>query len=441
MRSESIDRIVAEHARAAGALPGARAPSIARVRREALERFADEGFPTPRQEDWKYTNVAPLERRAFTVFAADADAVSAAQLEALGIAGLAAHRLVFVNGQYSPSLSSVGRLPSGVTLVTLGEALDRNPEALASALAADEHHTVFSALNAAFTRDGVYLHLARDAFVDKPVHLLFVGSATGRAIHPRNVVVAEAGARATLIEHYVGLGGAAYFTNAVTQVFAADHAAIEHYKLQQEAIDAFHVGGLHALQGRASRLLSHSVALGAALARNDITTSFQAQGCEADLDGLYLVAGRQHVDHHTRIDHAQPHGTSREHYRGVLDGSARGVFNGKVVVHPGAQRTDARQTNHNLLLSNAAEVDSKPQLEIYADDVKCTHGATVGQLDEAQLFYLRSRGVDEAVARSLLTHAFAHDVIERIRVGALRSRLEQLLFARLPQGDLIRELA
>ena len=268
-----------------------------------------------------------------------------------------------------------------------------------------------------------------------------ISTVSGVAIYPRNVLAAEEGARATVVEHYTGPAGSAYFTNAVTQITTGADATIEHYKLQQEGLQAFHVGGIHATQARASRFASHSLSLGAALARNDISTTFDAQGCEATLNGLYLAGGRQHVDHHTRMDHVKPRGTSREYYRGVLDGAARGVFNGKVTVHEGAQQTDAHQANHNLLLSKDAEVDTKPQLEIYADDVKCTHGATVGQLDDAALFYLRSRGVNEALARSLLVYAFAHDVIDRIRVAPLRAHLEQVLLARLPQGERIKELA
>ena len=210
--------------------------------------------------------------------------------------------------------------------------------------------------------------------------------------------------------------------------------------MQQEPARALHVGGIHAAQSRGSRLESHSIALGAALARNDITTSFDAEGCEAELNGLFLVRGRQHVDHHTRIDHAEPHGTSREYYKGIVDDAARGVFNGKVIVHPGAQKTNAQLSNHNLLLSKSAEVDTKPELSIDADDVKCTHGATVGQLDDNAMFYLRSRGIDEAMARALLTYAFAHDVIERVRVAPLRAMLERVLVERLPQGGRIREL-
>jgi Fe-S cluster assembly protein SufD len=289
--------------------------------------------------------------------------------------------------------------------------------------------------------DGAYVHLARGVVLEEPIHLLFVALTPNAAAHPRNLVVAEAGAQATVIEHYVGRDGVEYFTNAVTQIFAAEGAAVEHCKLQQEAAQGFHVGAIHAAQGRDSRFVSHSMAFGAALARNDITTQFDAAGCTATLNGLYVAGGRQHIDHHTRIDHGRPDGTSREYYRGVLDGRSRGVFNGKVIVHPGAQHTDAEQLNHNLLLSEGSEIDTKPQLEIYADDVKCTHGATVGQLDDAQLFYLRSRGVEEETARALLTYAFAQDVIDRIRIAPVRARLKQLLLSRLPQGHRIRELA
>jgi Fe-S cluster assembly protein SufD len=326
-------------------------------------------------------------------------------------------------------------------LKSLADTLERAPDALEPLFVEDNRQTVFGALNTAFTADGLYLHLPRGTAIEEPIHLHFVVTNENAAIHPRNVIVAEEGARATVVEHYTGTRGVAYFTNVVTQIFAAENAAVDHCKFQQEDLRAFHVAGIHAAQARGSRLWLHSISLGAALARNDISTTFDAEGCEATLNGLYLARGRQHVDHHTRIEHSKPGGTSREYYRGLLDGASRGVFNGKVIVHPQAQRSDARQLNHNLLLSRDAEVDSRPQLEIYADDVKCTHGATVGQLDDAQLFYLRSRGIEEVVARSLLVYAFARDVIERIRIGALRSRLEELLLARLPEGGRIKELA
>jgi Fe-S cluster assembly protein SufD len=443
MTTESRDRFVADFARVAATLPGAAAPWLVRLRRRALDRFAQSGLPTQRDEDWKYTSVAAVAKRPFAVLPAGSasDLVTAREIEALRFGGNPHHLLVFVDGRYAPTLSAIGDLPGGVTLGGFAEALDRAPAMLEPLLGDDRHHTIFAVLNTAFMADGLYLHLPRGTPLAEPIHALFISTANDAVAHPRNVIVAEEGTQACIVEHYAGLNDAGYLTNAVTQIFAAGNAAIAHYKLQQETPRALHVAGIHAAQNRASRLESHSVALGAVLARNDITTSFDAEGCEATLNGLYLVGGRQHVDHHTRIDHAQPHGTSREYYKGILDGASRGVFNGKVIVHPGAQRTDAHLANHNLLLSKAAEVDTKPQLEIDADDVKCTHGATVGQLDDAQMFYLRSRGVDEAMARSLLTFAFAHDVIERIRIAPLRVRLEQVLFAKLPQGERIRELA
>jgi Fe-S cluster assembly protein SufD len=443
MTTESRDRFLADFARIAPTLPGVRAPWLARLRHDALDRFAQAGLPSQRDEEWKYTSVAGLAKRPFAVAPprAASHAVAPVAIDGLAFGGFSPHRLVFVDGRFAGGLSAVGRLPGGATLASLAEIFDRAPELLEPFLTDERRQTVFGTLNTAFMADGVYLHLRRGVAVEEPIHVLFVSTTADAAAHPRNLIVAEDGAQASVVEHYAGLDADGYLTNAVTQIFAAGNAAVTHCKIQQEAPRAFHVGGIHVAQSRASRLESHSIALGALLARNDITTSFDAAGCEAMLNGLYLVGGRQHVDHHTRIDHALPHGTSREYYKGILDGASRGVFNGKVIVHPGAQRTDAHLANHNLLLSSTAEIDTKPQLEIDADDVKCTHGATVGQLDDAQLFYLRARGIDEAMAKTLLTYAFAHDVIERIRIASLRTQLEQVLFARLPHGARIRELA
>ena len=439
MTAASVDRFTADFARQAASLPGARVPWVARLRRDAMQRFAAQGLPTARDEDWKYTSVAAIAKRAFATEPAGATPQPA--IDAYALTGSQAHRLVFVDGRYVPSLSQIGPLPAGVVLDSLARALDRAPEALEPVLGEARRHTIFAALNTAFMRDGVHLHVPRATALDAPIHALFLSTTSDVAMHPRNMLVLEEGAQATLIEHYVGIGETAAFTNAVTQVYAHADAALVHYKVQQETVKGLHIAGLHVSQARASRLESHSIALGGALARTDITTTFDAEGCAAELNGLFLVGGRQHVDHHTRIDHASPHGTSREYYKGVLDGASRGVFNGKVVVHPGAQKTDAQLANHNLLLSKAAEIDTKPELMIDADDVKCTHGATVGQIDDAQMFYLRARGIDEALARSLLTYAFAHDVIERLRVAPLRAALERILFARLPHGERIRALA
>ena len=438
MTAEPIDRFVADFNRHAAALPGARVPWLASVRRDAIERFADHGLPTSRDEDWKYTSVASIARRPFALVTPKANA--SVDVNRFVLAGVESHRLVFVDGHYAPALSAVGTLPAGVTLASLAEALDATPDALEPFLRDDRRHTIFAALNTAFMADGVYLRIAPGVALNQPVHALFVSTASNAATHPRNVIIAGERAQATLIEQYVGLDDAASLTNAVTQIFAGADASIAHYKLQQENARALHMAGIHVAQARASRFASHSIALGAALSRQDLTTAFDAEGCDAELNGLFVAGGRQHVDHHTRIDHAQPHGRSRELYKGVLDGSARGVFNGKVVVHPGAQRTDAHLASHNLLLSKMAEIDTKPELTIDADDVKCAHGATVGQLDDGALFYLRARGIDEPMARALLTYAFAHDVIERVRVASLRNVVERALFARLPEGERIKEL-
>lgn len=430
---------LSDHARVARGLPGSGLPWLARQRAAALDLFAQRGLPTRHDEDWKYTSLAALDRQAFLALPDNDpdEKLAIALLRELAIEE--GHLLVFHNGRFAASLSSPGNLPSGVTLASLGNALARSPDALEPYLASGDSATVFGALNAAFMTDGAYLRLRRGSMLEKPVHLVFLATSAGGASHIRNLVVAEEGSHATVIEHYAGIEGEAYLTNAVTNIVAENDAVVEHHKLQQESTAAIHIAGIHAIQQRDSRLASHNFSMGSALARNDITTSFGASGCEAVLNGLYLAARNQHVDNHTCIDHRQPNGTSREYYRGVLDGASHAVFNGRVVVQPGAQKTNAYQANHNLLLSREAEVDTKPQLEIHADDVKCNHGATIGQLDETQLFYLRSRGIEEAMARMLLVHAFAHGVIERIRIASLRGRLERILLARLPQAELMGE--
>jgi Fe-S cluster assembly protein SufD len=442
---ESVARYCADFERLAPALPGSGIEWVNRVRRAALERFAALGFPTPRNEQWKYTSTAPIEKHAFEPVAGPGPAIAPAQLDAIPFRDLPAHRLLFVNGIYSHALSERTPLPAGVEVCNLGKILTVQPDWLEPALSDGARFkdvfesSAFAALNGAFMADGAVIRLRAGAVIEEPICLVFITTQEETAAHIRNLIIAGEGAQATVIEQHTALDGLEYLTNCVTQIIAGENASIEHYKLQQESVKAFHVAGVHAAQSRDSRFTSHSIALGARLARADISTRFEGEGCECTLNGLYVVGGRQHVDHHTRIDHAYPHGVSREYYRGVLDGAARGVFNGKVVVHPKAQHTDAHQSNHNLLLSKDAEVDTKPELEIYADDVKCSHGATVGQLDDTMIFYLRSRGVSKDVAKGLLTYAFAHEVIGRMKFAALRTRLEQTLIQRLPEGSRIRE--
>jgi len=291
-------------------------------------------------------------------------------------------------------------------------------------------------LNAAFLADGAFILLPDGAEFQQPIHLLYVATGQGEPtfVTPRNLVVTGRHCRLAIVESYVALAGGTYLTNVVSEVVLGEDSVLEHDKLQLESLNAYHVGTTHTQLAARSTMTSNAITLGGSIVRNTITAVLDAQGIECTLNGLSLGTGRQLVDNHTAIDHAKPHCASHELYKAILDGSARGVFNGKIFVRKDAQKTDAKQTNKTLLLSEEATIDTKPQLEIFADDVKCTHGATVGQIDEEQLFYLRSRGVDEASARDILTYAFAHDVIGRLHVDPLREQLDGMLHARLRQG-------
>lgn len=422
-------------------LAGHDVPWVAEARHSALSRFMEHGFPTRRDEDWKYTDVSMLSKRAS--LAPDhipLDLPSTAALHAWTLSQQVTHFMVFVNGHYSVELSAQGELPSGVEFLSLATMWDDSAELLQPFFEAQQEHTIFAALNNAFTTDGAVLLLAPGAKLEQPIYQLFIACGHGTAIYPRNLVLAGAGARAKVIEHYFGAIEAHSFTNVVTQMRLETDAVIQHYKLLQEGAAAFHIAGIHVEQAAGSDFTSHSFALGAHVGRNDISSQLAGRNCRCTLNGLYLLDDNQHMDHHTRIDHLAMDGLSREYYRGVLNDASHGVFNGKVVVHPGARGTDAHQSNRNLLLSRQAEIDTKPQLEIFADDVKCTHGATVGQLDEDALFYLRSRGIDADLAKSMLVYAFANEITEKIEVPTLRTRIQHLLLDRLPQGDTIKEL-
>ncbi len=441
------------YAAVAEALPGAQDRRVRARREAALERFSALGFPGTRLEDWKYTDVRPIAEGRFTPEpSAPTPALEPASFAAQFFAGLEAHRMVFVDGRYAPSLSAAaGRLPTGAVLTNLAAQLARDPARLAESLertAEVAHSQAFEALNTAFFTDGALLELAPGTVLDKPLHLVFIATerCAGRLLPVRNLILAGQGSAATVVEHYVApagdVGPAAwrYFTNTLTEIHAAPGAQIEHLRLQQEAVSAFHVGAVAVHLDRDSRYRATAVDLGGRLVRNDLKATLDAPGAQCELNGLYIVDGRSHVDNHTHVEHARAYGTSREFYKGVLDGRGRAVFNGKIVVRPDAQHTDAQQMNKNLLLSEDAEVDTRPQLEIYADDVKCSHGATVGSLDPDALFYLRSRAVDETRARDLLTYAFAHDLIARIPLAPIRTGLEQRLTSRLLHGRVIEEL-
>ncbi len=438
----AIDFLVAQHRTRSPQLPGANLPWLAQLRGRALERFAAEGWPTTRRDDWRHTSLAFLEQLELGAGSATAAATDvAAALAALRAGAEGEHWLVFVDGRLAPALSALGSLPAGVRIASLADAFAHEAEAVEAAFGRAEDGDTPAALNAAFAADGAFVRLARGVALDAPLHLVFIGHADGHR-HLRNLVVAEAGAEATIVEHYPATAGQeeAMLTTAVTRILAGADARVTHLKLQQEAAQAIHLATIEAEQARGAAFASHSLSFGARLARNDIRTRFDGEGCETLFNGLYHADGRRHVDHHTRIDHVRPRGTSREYYRGLLDGNARGVFAGRIVVAEDAQKSDALQRCDNLLLSKLAEADARPELEIYADDVKCAHGATVGQLDEDSLFYLRTRGLDEVHARQLLTYAFAAEALQRIAHAPLRRLGRAALLARLPGADRLEEL-
>lgn len=426
-------------------LGGANLPWLNNARVRAIEQFAALGFPTTKQENWKYTSVASLDGRGFQPSMpgnAHSDGVALGHCLA-AIANLRldseAHLLVFLNGHYSAPHSSLKPLPNGAILADINSVLKSYPEKLERHFSGAKYVTGVGALNGALFADGYVLIVPERTEVEAAIHVLFLQTTGDTIANVKNFIVAETGSRARVIEHFAALGDFAYFNNISTQIGTARDSRIEHLKLQQESPAASHIADIRTTQQQASEFASYSFALGGILSRNDIATYFEGEHASCVLNGLYLTQGKQLVDHHTRVDHAKPRCVSREFYKGILDGTSRAVFNGKVIVHRDAQQTDASQSNRNLLLSDNAEVDTKPELEIYADDVKCAHGATVGQLDANQLFYLRTRGIDEVSARTLLIFAFAEDLVSGLTYLPLRQRMEHILMSRLPDADLLKE--
>lgn len=424
-------------------LTGRSAPWLRQVRRAALSQFAEHGLPTTRVEEWKYTSLHPIRKRDFAPTPSEPATLSEEELARVRVAGLDCHELVFVDGVFSREHSRINNLPEGVVATDLGTALADNPEALEPHLAhyATHSHSSFTALNTAFLEDGACVQLLDDVELDKPLHLAFVSTNRESPIvcHPRVLVIAGSGSRARIVESYVGLEGAGNLTNAVTEMVLGPRARIDHYRLQRESTRGFHIGGLHVRQHEDSRFVSHNVNIGGRLVRNDLRFTLVGEGAEAVMNGFYMGEGRQHVDNHTWAEHEAPRTYSDEYYKGILNGRARGVFNGLVHVHPDAQQIAAHQKNANLVLSRRAEIDTKPELLIYADDVECSHGATVGQLDDDALFYLRSRGLDEEMARNVLIHAFADDVTSRINLEPVRRLVEDEILGHLPDSERINE--
>ena len=406
------------------------------LRKAGLARFAELGFPTVQHEDWRFTNVARIAKLPFRpVVEPPFEDLSSETLSGFTFASLPGTRLVFVNGHFAKELSTPRSLPDGVKAGSLADALARDAGLLEKHLGCytQADSNAFAALNTAFFSDGAFIHVPSGRGVSEPIQLLFVSTAqeAGATIHPRNLILAEANSQLTVIESYVTLADAAYFTNTVTELVVGDGAAVEHLKFQDESAEAFHLGTMHALFGRASTAHLHSFALGGRLSRYNLRTKLAGEGLECILNGLYLTHGVQLADHHMVVEHAAPHCASHEYFNGILDDRSRGVFHGRILVQPAAQKTDAKQTNRNILLSDEATADTKPQLEIYADDVKCTHGATIGQLDEDAIFYLRARGLGLETARQMLIHAFAGEIIDRVKCAPAREELDKLIWERL----------
>jgi Fe-S cluster assembly protein SufD len=409
------------------------APWVELVRSSAMDRFEQLGFPSVREEDWKYTNLALLAKESF------APAISGGELAVADVSRFAfrettgAH-LVVVNGFLRDDLSTKTALDNVVAVDLFNAVGDaRYNKIVRKYLArnAGYHDNGLSALNTAFLQSGLFVWIPKDVKLETPLQITYVSDAEYRASFPRVLVVAEENSSATLIENFASINDGRYFTNAIAEIVLKDGARLEHYRLQRESNDAFHVSRTSAELGRSSRYYTTSINLGGLLSRHDVSVVMDHEGAETSVDGLYMVGSEQHTDTHSVIDHKQPHCTSHQLYKGILDGNGRAVFNGKIFVREGAQKTDAMQTNKNLLLSDKARVDTKPQLEIYADDVKCAHGAAVGQIDQEELFYLETRGIGPELGRSLLTYGFAEEVIEKIKIESIRSQLDEIVLRQL----------
>ncbi len=409
------------------------APQWLKQRRDqAISRFAEVGFPSTRQEEWRFTDVKALWRTSFTLAGA-ADPGGLEQQVASHLLGAPEqHVAVFVNGHFAPSLSRLQRLPSGVRAGGLAEALGRDAdrvEQLLGLLASDDTNP-FTALNTAFVHDGAFLFVPKDTKVEQPVHFLFLSVPEPEApsvSHPRNLMIVDRGAQATVLETYATVGDGVCWTNAVTEVSVGENATLDAYRLQRERDDTFHTAATHSRQERSSNYSFITFSFGGGLTRHDIKVVLDGEGADATLDGLSLLRGRQHTDYHTTLEHAQPNCTSWEYFNGVFDDRAHGVFNGRIIVRPGAQKTDSKQTNNNLLLSASARADSQPQLEIYADDVKCTHGATLGPIDDDHVFYLQSRGLSAEEAKDLLTYGFGSEILNAVKSEPLKAALDGLV--------------
>ena len=430
--NSAAEHYLHQHQAVADALPGRQLDWLQAQRRAGLSRFEQVGFPTQRDEDWRYTTVKPITAHKFNS-AQPWLSSEPMNVAPLLIKNLKCHTLLFIDGLFCCDHSTDSGIGPGVTVLPLGKMLDQQPELIAQSFGSviPRNRHGFTALNNASSRDGVVVILDENACPDVPIEMLFVSRATDCLAQPRNLIIAGVGSKAKIIERHISLNDHRTCTNSTTEVLLNERAEVDYYLIQMQSSFAFHVCGIWAKQSRASRFSCRTITLGGALVRNDLGVELAGEQAHCDMVGLYQPVGRQHVDNHTTMIHAAENCSSRELYKGVLEQRSRAVFHGRIVVRPGAQKTDAEQTNNNLLLSQQAEIDTKPQLEIYADEVKCSHGATVGQIDQDALFYLRSRGIDQARARSLLTFAFVNDVIGEIEISELKDALEKTLAERM----------
>jgi Fe-S cluster assembly protein SufD len=428
--AERTDAVLAEHARFIKGR-GASAPAWLReLRTRGAERFAALGFPTVRQDEWRFTNVAPIADTSYRL--AEKTPTNAGELTARVKIGDCAARIVILNGQFAPELSSLDKLPRGLVAGSLANAIAHNRAEVAHLGQTPWEHAPFVALNTAFLEDGAFIAIAPNAVIERPIHVVIINGGAGKTMaHPRTLIVAGANSQARIAHTSLGAAGESHLTNAVTEVSAGENALLDLYIDQREIDSAYHIAAVHIQLQRNAVVKSRAVTLGGKLVRNDIVGVLGGEGAHVALDGVYLVDGDRLVDNHTTIDHAVPHCTSHELYKGILDGKAKAVFNGRIIVREDAQKTDSKQTNRALLLSDDAVINSNPQLEIFADDVKCTHGAAIGQLDDEAMFYLRARGLTERDARYMLIHAYAGEVLEGITVEPLRAQLERELFTQL----------
>jgi len=405
------------------------------ARQRALAAFDRLGFPTTRDEEWRFTSVAPIADGSFSISPDGAPGLTRSDIDGYRWITESSVTLVFVNGRYRADLSDTTGVPPNVRVGSLAAATSERVVERTLTMVADASRQSFTALNTAFLSDGVFVYVPDGVVLRTPIHAMFVSASDSQPtmVHPRVLIVLGANSEASLLESYDSLQPHASFTNVVTEVVVGENATLHHYKIQRESTAAFHVGSISAHAARNATLQFHSISLGGALVRNDVMVTLDGEGAHCTLNGVYLSDGKRLIDNHTTIDHAKPHCDSREVYRGVLADHSRAVFNGKIIVRPDAQKTDAKQTSKALLLSADAQINTKPQLEIFANDVKCTHGATVGQMDDEAIFYLRARGLDEPAARHMLIRAFAGDVLNQIPNESLRLRLDHELVQRLPE--------